>query len=319
MNEQQEPAAADFLERLVGKARGEYSGLRPRLPSFFEPIRHIRMGSMAAAEAEPTGLLEERADSTPRTARDDSLTRVQQATPTAAEAQPHEAATAHTRRPHEPVQSAATRAETSQVVPATPAPDPLVVASPRGPIEPLAAVQVGLAPTTPRSSDGVAPKMPRLSVAHAVLAEAINDSAPTRNVTHATHTQGEAGSNQSASQHLPAREPVRVGRRVVANEEEGEARLADRLPAKNGALMPSPEPSVRRVVVEALTTRRRSAPEQARVEAPAAAEATPVINVTIGRVEVRAVPPAPPPQRTEARGPRPMSLEEYLKQRGGGR
>jgi hypothetical protein len=304
MNEHQEPAAADFLDRLVGKARGEDSGLRPRLPSFFEPIRHVRMGM--AAEAEPTGQIDEGADSILRTARDDSLTRVQPAAPTA-EAQPHEAETPHTRRPHEPVQSPGTRAETSQVVPATPAPAPLVVARPRGPIEPLAALQDGLAPTTPR-----------LSVAAAVLAEAIRDSAPTRNGAHATHTQGEARSNESAWEHLPAREPVRVGRRAVANEEEGEATLAARLPAKNGALVPSPEPSVRRVVVEARTTRRRSAPEQARVEAPAA-EATPVINVTIGRVEVRAVPTAPLAQRTEARGPRPMSLEEYLKRRGGGR
>lgn len=314
MNEQQGPAAADFLDRLVGKARGEDSGLRPRLPSFFEPTRHTRMG---VAEAEHTGLIEEEADSTPRTARDDNVTRAQPAAPIA-ETQPHGAPTAHTRRPHEPAQSPGTSAETSRVAPATPAPLPLVVARPRGPIEPLAPVQVGLAPTTPRSSDGVAPTMPRLSVAAAVLAEAISDSAPTRNGALATHTRDEARSNQSASPHLPASEQMRVGRRAIANEGEDEATLVDRLPTDNGALVPSPEPSVRRVVVEAHPTRRRSAPEQARVEA-SAAEATPVINVTIGRVEVRAVPTASPPPRTEGRGQRPMSLEEYLKRRGGGR
>ena len=115
-----------------------------------------------------------------------------------------------------------------------------------------------------------------------------------------------------------APEPTRIGRRAVAGEAHDEATLADRPPAKSGALVPSPEPGVRRVVVEARTTRRRSAPEQTRVEPPAA-EATPVINVTIGRVEVRAVPAAPPTQRSEGRGQRPMSLEEYLKRRGGGR
>lgn len=304
MNEQQEPAATDFLDHLVGKTRGEDGGLRPRLPSFFEPIRPIHVN--VAAEAAPTGLIEEGADSTPRTARDDNVTRVQQAAPIGA-TQPHDAATAHTRHPHEPVQSPGTRAETSPVAPATPTPAPLVVARPRRPIEPLAAPEGGLAPTPPR-----------LSVAAAVLAEAIGDSAPTRNGAHATLTQGEARSNQSAWQHLPAREPVRIGRRAIANEAEGEATLADRPPVKNGALVPSSAPSVGRVVVEAQTTRRRSAPEQACVQPPAA-EATPVINVTIGRVEVRAVPTAPLPQRTEGRGQRPMSLEEYLKRRGGGR
>ncbi len=314
MNERQEPAAADFLDRLAAKARGEDSGLQPRLPSFFEPIRQVRMGM--AAEAAPIGLLEEGADSAPRTARDDGLTRVQLATPTA-EAQPHEAGAAHTRRPHEAVQSSATRPEPSHVVPATPAPAPSVVARPRGPIEALAARQDGLAPAPPpRSRDGLAPTLLRLSVADAVLAEAIGDTAPTRDGTRAPHARDEVRSTQSASPDSPAREPVRGGRRPVADE-KGEATRADRPPATNGALVPAPEPGVRRVVVEALTTRRRSAPEQARVEAPAAAEATPVINVTIGRVEVRAVPT--PPQRTEDRGPRPMSLEEYLKRRGGGR
>jgi hypothetical protein len=42
----------------------------------------------------------------------------------------------------------------------------------------------------------------------------------------------------------------------------------------------------------------------------------PVINVTIGRVEVRPDPPAPPPERPDP-GPQPLSLADYLQGRGG--
>ncbi len=47
------------------------------------------------------------------------------------------------------------------------------------------------------------------------------------------------------------------------------------------------------------------------------AEAAPTIQVSIGRIEVRAVPPPPPSAKPRA-GPAPMTLEEYLRQRNGG-
>ena len=70
-----------------------------------------------------------------------------------------------------------------------------------------------------------------------------------------------------------------------------------------------------RVTPTAMTP--RSAAEQ-REPGPAA---TPTIRVTIGRVEVRAiVPPAPaPPRAAPARSGPMISLDEYLKQRNGGR
>jgi hypothetical protein len=50
-----------------------------------------------------------------------------------------------------------------------------------------------------------------------------------------------------------------------------------------------------------------------------AANQPPAIHVTIGRVEVRAVmAPGPPPKAATPPGPK-ISLEEYLKQRNGGR
>lgn len=50
---------------------------------------------------------------------------------------------------------------------------------------------------------------------------------------------------------------------------------------------------------------------------PAAAIATPSINVTIGRVEIRAVPP-PAQQRAKPKPANVLSLEDYLRQRASG-
>lgn len=52
---------------------------------------------------------------------------------------------------------------------------------------------------------------------------------------------------------------------------------------------------------------------------PMAEPPIPVINVTIGRVEVRAVQASPPRARAAAPRPAPLSLNDYLKQRGGSR
>lgn len=61
-------------------------------------------------------------------------------------------------------------------------------------------------------------------------------------------------------------------------------------------------------------------PREPRVAAPE--PPAPTIRVAIGRIEVRAItrPPAPPTQRTApARPGSALSLDDYLKQRNGGR
>src|SRR4029077_12209396 len=67
MNPPAGPAPADFLDRLVGKARGEDGGLRPRPPSLFEPTRHVRLDT--ATDLELSELVEERIAETRRPAR----------------------------------------------------------------------------------------------------------------------------------------------------------------------------------------------------------------------------------------------------------
>jgi hypothetical protein len=62
---------------------------------------------------------------------------------------------------------------------------------------------------------------------------------------------------------------------------------------------------------------RRTAPAAPRAPMPVRG-APPPIEVTIGRVEIRAVAPAAPaPQRARAAGPR-LTLDDYLRSRGGG-
>jgi hypothetical protein len=64
---------------------------------------------------------------------------------------------------------------------------------------------------------------------------------------------------------------------------------------------------------------RREGSRFAQNELLTGAESEPVINVTIGRVDVRAVYPQPQSQPSRRSVPAPMSLDEYLKQRRGGR
>jgi hypothetical protein len=73
------------------------------------------------------------------------------------------------------------------------------------------------------------------------------------------------------------------------------------------------------VHVQPLPARQRAAGEASRIAAPPTAGPEPVINVTIGVVEVRATEKisAPAQPRIDRNRRAPMSLEEYLKQRRG--
>ena len=87
---------------------------------------------------------------------------------------------------------------------------------------------------------------------------------------------------------------------------------------ERAAVVTSVLSNTQRIVLEPTTAPYRPTREGFPVEMPEAHPA-PVVNVTIGRIEVRAAPAPAPRQSTEARGPKPMSLDEYLKQRGSGR
>jgi hypothetical protein len=74
-------------------------------------------------------------------------------------------------------------------------------------------------------------------------------------------------------------------------------------------------------ILKALPTSMRRSADRQPPSSVQEVETEPVINVTIGRIEVRAVAEDSKASRRshESRERKPMSLDEYLKQRGGGR
>jgi hypothetical protein len=80
----------------------------------------------------------------------------------------------------------------------------------------------------------------------------------------------------------------------------------------------APVPQMHGIVVEPATARHRPARDPLHAET-AKAGSEPVVNVTIGRIEVRAVPAQSGSTRQRSEGPKPMSLDDYLRQREGGR
>lgn len=90
--------------------------------------------------------------------------------------------------------------------------------------------------------------------------------------------------------------------------------------AAAGALLPAPAPVfATKNGAPAATPSRRAAAMRPPGGAPAGRESRigsePVVHVSIGRLEVRAAPvAAAPPRRRD--GPRPSSLDDYLRQRG---
>ncbi|HLL15395.1 MAG TPA: hypothetical protein VK388_10045 [Pyrinomonadaceae bacterium] len=133
-----------------------------------------------------------------------------------------------------------------------------------------------------------------------------------------THARRPPATNESALE--------RSIRRIVAGEFEARDAQADdedspRAPGRSGN---GTHPAVVPVSIVAARANAATKREQADASAPTS---PPVIRVTIGRIEVRAVAPPAAGQRGEARGETPAdarpdparSLREYLKQRSGGK
>jgi hypothetical protein len=81
-------------------------------------------------------------------------------------------------------------------------------------------------------------------------------------------------------------------------------------------LVPDSRVTIERVFLETPSrVAHRQQPDD-RYADPSQAPAAPTVNITIGRVEVRAVSAPGAKPRAEARGPQPLGLDEYLKRRG---
>ena len=69
-------------------------------------------------------------------------------------------------------------------------------------------------------------------------------------------------------------------------------------------------------VLEPIGSVNRDGRRPLHAAAPAVAVPGPVVNVTIGRIEVRVAPAQPSPRRQRSEPPKPMSLDQYLQKRG---
>jgi hypothetical protein len=111
----------------------------------------------------------------------------------------------------------------------------------------------------------------------------------------------------------------------------GRSRHADSIPQSSDAMTPlrvnpvetpvarpahSPEPAAN-VIAQPRVARSMEAKVSAEAALNEAVEAAPVINITIGRVEVRAT-HAPAAPRQQSNSTPPMSLDDYLRRRAGG-
>jgi hypothetical protein len=120
----------------------------------------------------------------------------------------------------------------------------------------------------------------------------------------------------SATSALSRRSPV-LGE---ASDKPNETPKRDADGAGRGVLVQDAQASRPTIVIAPPSVVYRSRSGEARSE-QAPAKAMPVVNVTIGRIEVRAVqaPGTGTNARPEKRDPPPMNLDEYLKRRGGER
>lgn len=109
-------------------------------------------------------------------------------------------------------------------------------------------------------------------------------------------------------------------RRTRASDRDGSAARPEALRHESGLLIPKPA-AVSMPYHAAGEAPRADAPAAHNVAAtvPMAEQPAPVIHVTIGRVEVRAVPAPAGKPRVDPSKPKPLSLDDYLKRRGGNR
>lgn len=146
------------------------------------------------------------------------------------------------------------------------------------------------------------------------------DSEPLRAVDSEARASRADAFDEKGREQAPA-----VVRRVEV-ESQGSATLvdvevvpqtrSDSGTLSRGELQPA-TPNARAVVIAKPADQTVQVPLETRAES---SQTPPTIEVTIGRIEVRAVtPPAPPPSSRQRQAPPKMSLDDYLRAQSGGR
>ncbi len=308
MNSGDENPGTDFFGHVVSKALVPEPALAPRLPSLFEPTRLLDVTADWEQTRQTIASADERSSDFPtEQPKAGSPERATKATDSpAAEIsgnQPKEAPLGKPRK----------RSEETVVPPR---------------LDITTAMHVDSFAPDPRTSPGPSPLSSilehRISESHELRPTDINKASSVTDLRMRFEEKSV----------VPGNKPPGGFRREedIASAifpDDGEASIA-----AHGVLAPSEQTAVprddiaeRRAATPPVAPRRIIKPDVVRRLMPVEqrrtedAPATPVVNVTIGRIEVRAVTdqPAAARRRTESRVPKPLSLEDYLKQRGGGR
>jgi hypothetical protein len=305
MNNLLPKAEPDFLQRLVSRALEDDSAIEPRLPSLFEPAPVSSLDPGIAWQDQSAYVADQAAegrvgDGDVEVGRSD------------AKAGPAP------RSGHDVLDAAATprRAE----------PMPL-------------AEQLDPRPAVARALEAALPPHPSPSSSQAAAAARRRSSpaAPSESAASAEHLPPKAVDVVIRELHPPAGDvtPFEDRRLITASDhrEESPPQAANRdrsgidertnpplrtdLDDMRGTLVP-----VSTAIAQSIVVAPQAAPcRPPRDEAPAGqADVAPIVNVTIGRLEVRAMPAAATAKpRSERRGAQPMTLDDYFKQRRGER
>lgn len=293
---------SDYLSNLAARSLKQAEVVQPRPASRFAPSPHLKGWPSAERRADLEIVDQEQAleadggPTTPPLQSYDQRLECRLATVSQPVVEPM-LPTSQPRRQPTPILPVERREIESVVSPAPPSQlQPPVQAGP-GPISPIERVVVDRVSTAP------SPPLP----AERVVIERIGMPAPhPLSVTRA----------DPLAQHPPVLAPL-------AEEVEIE-RVITSAPATPAVIIhqsPPNLPAVRPVSAGGVIAQPQvvSAPRREPAQPdPVRPEPAPVIQVTIGRIEVRATPPATRPARSARTTPPVMSLEEYLRGRNGG-
>ena len=387
---------SDFLTRLVERSRGASSGIRPRLPSRFDPLPLGQNGPPLPLEVDaerevsstagpPTTRTPvplppvanwddpERSNSSlpalpPRIAgRDDSEAALKPpSSPRAeipaepprrsasisgtapglppriagrddSEAAPKPPSSPRAEIPAEPPRRSASISGTAPGLP------PVVSQLPKPPAPAFPPAEMPLAPSSPPErvfnaiSQPASPWPPEAPAPPRPVANTPGERATTTTpvapkdeaTSSPRHSAAGKGVQQDSSQTPAAREPLRLETvapafpspqvRQALDPLVGRAPQPHRSAASAGA-DPAPRGDSVATAHSAATFQAKRGTSQATPPEPIRAEAETVVQVAIGRIEVRLAPPAPSPSpRTrDAAGDGVMSLADYLQRRDGG-
>ena len=339
MSAPERPHGSDYLTRLANRAAGQRAELTPRLPSVFEPRGKLAFSANAGEEANfdeenppqqkdnsKSALTNPLSETAPRGELPEDGERESSRTPSQTLASSAQAADQldDSRRQGLPIASARTRS------PLAPAPSAAILAPGDAGAEPVSrsrdelSVRENLsdllrsasapnrampasiaelrlaADTNPAQTNDQFGAMPAAKSALAAVANVQSHSNMPLPPDFQMASAGQETDNNSAGSQ---QRPDRASRLVTSSPGALRAPVNLRLPA-----CAAPRDSIQR--------NRREAAEAA---VPMINE--PVINVSIGRVEVRATHATLTEQRAAPAKPQnpPVSLDDYLKQRGGAR